>query len=217
MARGKGPKRGGGKRFAAESAEEIEARNARLAAFDEERARRRAEAADSDEEEAEEVGERVAGITLESDGNDNKGSADPNDPAMMTRKQREEHEKAAKAAAYRKRHEAGLTEEYKRDMAKLAEVRARREKQAAAKKEKEEDALRLEEERQKAAKAAGATGGDKEKKSKKSSKGPPKLDKITIKKMKPTQLKEALKERGQDIQGNAKTLQARLIKYEESR
>jgi len=51
MARGKGPKRGGGKRFAAESAEEIEARNARLAAFDEERARRRAEAADSDEEE----------------------------------------------------------------------------------------------------------------------------------------------------------------------
>ena len=52
MARGKGPKRGGGKRFAAESAEEIEQRNARLAAFDEQRARHRAEAEeDSDSEE----------------------------------------------------------------------------------------------------------------------------------------------------------------------
>ena len=51
MARGKGPKRGGGKRFAAESAEEIEQRNARLAVFDEERAKRRAEAEEGSEDE----------------------------------------------------------------------------------------------------------------------------------------------------------------------
>jgi hypothetical protein len=43
-------------------------------------------------------------------------------PAPMTRKEREEKEKEAKAAAYRKRHEAGLTEEYKRDMEKVSEI-----------------------------------------------------------------------------------------------
>ena len=97
-----------------------------------------------------------------------------------------------------------------------AEVRARREKQSAARKAAEEESKKLEEERKKAAEAAGATGGGSEKKSKSKS-GPPKLDKITIKKMKPAQLKEALKERDQDIQGNAKTLTARLLKYESER
>ena len=153
----------------------------------------------------------------------------------MTRKEREEKEKAAKAAAYRKRHEAGLTEEYKRDMAKLAEVKARREA-AAAKKAAEEEAAKLaEEERKKKAEQAGVwdSGSDsdddddkKKKKKKKDSKKSkskggefdgPKLDKITIKKMKPAQLKEALKERGQDIQGNAKTLTARLLEFEANR
>jgi len=43
------------------------------------------------------------------------------------------------------------------------------------------------------------------------------LDKITIKKMKPTQLKEALKARNLDIQGNAKELMERLIEYEAAR
>lgn len=117
MARGKGPKRGGGKRFAAESAEEIEQRNARLADFDEKRAKHRAEAEeDGEEEEAEAVGDRVAKISLE---DKSKGASVPTDPAMMTRKQREEAQKAAKAADYRRRHEAGLTEEYKKDMEKL--------------------------------------------------------------------------------------------------
>ena len=154
----------------------------------------------------------------------------------MTRKEREEKEKAAKAAAYRKRHEAGLTEEYKRDMAKLAEVKARREA-AAAKKAAEEEAAKLaEEERKKKAEQAGVwdSGSDsdddddkKKKKKKKDSKKSkskgggeydgPKLDKITIKKMKPAQLKDALKERGQDIQGNAKTLTARLLEFEANR
>lgn len=152
----------------------------------------------------------------------------------MTRKEREEKEKAAKAAAYRKRHEAGLTEEYKRDMAKLAEVKARREA-AAAKKAAEEEAAKLaEEERKQKAEQAGVwdSGSDsddddkKKKKKKKDSKKSkskggeydgPKLDKITIKKMKPAQLKEALKERGQDIQGNAKALTARLLEFEANR
>jgi hypothetical protein len=61
------------------------------------------------------------------------------EPVQLTRKEREEKEKEAKAAAYRKRHEAGLTEEYQRDMAKLAEVKARREA-AKAKAEAEKEA-----------------------------------------------------------------------------
>merc|ERR1712032_1154476 len=59
-------------------------------------------------------------------------------PAPETRKQREERQKEEARAAYRKKHEAGLTEEYKRDMAKLAEVKKRREAaEAKAKSEKE--------------------------------------------------------------------------------
>lgn len=140
--------------------------------------------------------------------------------APMTRREREEKEKEAKAAAYRKRHEMGLTEEYKRDMAKLNEVKARR----AAAQAKEAGAKEAEElaeaERKAAAEAANSGGGlgdDDKKKSKKGKSGIPKLDKIAIKKMKPAQLKEELKERKLEIQGNAKTLQARLIKYESER
>ena len=57
MARGKFNKRGGGARIDAQSAEEIELRNERLAAFEEERARRRAEEAEDGEEGDEEEGE----------------------------------------------------------------------------------------------------------------------------------------------------------------
>jgi len=143
-------------------------------------------------------------------------------PEQMTRKQREEAEKAAKAAAYRKRHEMGLTEEYKRDMAKLQEVRKRREEAAARKKAESEMETALEDERRKKALEVGAVDdGKTEKKSSKKKKSKeeniPKLDKITIKKMKPSQLKEALKMRGLDIQGNAKKLTERLLEYEKSR
>ena len=92
----------------------------------------------------------------------------------MTRKEREEKEKAAKAAAYCKRHEAGLTEEYKRDMAKLAEVKARREA-AAAKKAAEEEAAKLaEEERKQKAEQAGVwdSGSDDDKKKKRRKRTP---------------------------------------------
>merc|ERR1711982_235697 len=139
----------------------------------------------------------------------------------MSRKEREQAEKAAAAAAYRKKHEAGLTEEYKRDMEKLAEVRKRREEAEARNKAEKEAADALEAERRKQAEAAGAFGGDDEKKSKKKSSSKskdsiPKLDKIKIK-MKPAQLKEQLKLRGLDIQGNAKQLTQRLLEYEENR
>eukprot|EP00978_Attheya_sp_CCMP212_P033471 scaffold135161_cov49-Attheya_sp.AAC.1 len=144
-----------------------------------------------------------------------------------TRKEREEREKEAKAEAYRKRHAAGLTEEYKRDMAKLNEVKARREaSNARAQMEKEMEEAAEEDRKQKAEAAIAAMAvvdfddDDKKKKSskKKSSKNDiPKLDKIAIKKMKPAMLKEALKARGLDIQGNAKALTERLVNYEKER
>lgn len=263
MARGKGKRgggRGAGKRFAAQSAEEIEQRNSRLAQFDERRAKHRAEAAAEEngddvedataamEREAMLVGMRVARMNVSNNNdsdddeahvkkerknkglegiiemdNPNKSQSQSQEP-HMTRKQREEAEKAEKAAAYRRRHEMGLTEEYKRDMAKLAEVKRRREvAQAKAQTEKDaEDAI--EAERKEKVLAANAAAKQMESDKKKSSKSKksggdniPKLDKITIKKMKPAILKEALKERGLEIQGNAKALMDRLLKYETSR
>lgn len=220
MARGKGKRgagRGSGRRFAATSAEEIEQRNSRLAELDEKRSQRRAEAEEEEmEKEAEEVGKRVASMTTEEGEGGGGGGGE-------TRKQREERQKAEAAAAYRKRHEAGLTEEYKRDMAKLAEVRKRREvAEARAKAEKEQAESMEEDRKKKRAEQAGALDdndedGDKKKSKKKTAETIPKLDKITIKKMKPAQLKEALKLRGQDIQGNAKQLTQRLLDYEKSR
>jgi len=140
--------------------------------------------------------------------------------APMTRKQREEAEKAQKAAAYRKRHELGLTEEYKSDMKKLLEVRKRREVAEAHKKTEVDAEEAAEAERKKQAEAAGAFLANDEKKKKSSKKKDtdiPKLDKIAIKKMKPAQLKEALKARGLEIQGNAKQLTERMLAYEMSR
>lgn len=269
MARGKGKRgggRGSGKRFAAQSAEEIEQRNARLAAFDEARLQRRAEGDEEDgdgddngsidsaqrekEREAMEVGRRLADMSTEDDNEegewvekeykpkgvealievDNPNKApikmtklkdmDSAEPVQMTRKEREEKEREAKAAAYRKRHEAGLTDEYKRDMAKLAEVKARREAAKAKAEAENEAAVAAEEARKLAAKQANEGDSDSDddgKKKKKGGKSIPKLDKIAIKKMKPAQLKEALKERELDIQGNAKQLTERLLEYEKNR
>jgi len=227
--RGKFNKRGGrggrGNRFQATSADEIELRNARLAEFDAVRAKRRAEADEDDdgnevESGDEELKDGMKGMNL-GGGPDNSNS---NEPRPMTRKEREEKERERKAAEYRRRHELGLTDEYKRDMAKLAEVRKRREEsqqKAAAEKEAAEEA---EKERKALAVASGTINdfdSEKKKKSKSSKKkgkdSIPKLDKISIKKMKPPQLKEALKTRGLDIQGNAKALTERLLKHEAER
>ena len=106
--------------------------------------------------------------------------------------------------------------EHNKNMARLEEVRKRREEAAARRKQEEEEAKELEEERKKmAALAMEEAQVSSEKKS--SKKNIPKIDKIALKKMKPAQLKEALKERGLDIQGNAKQLQQRLMDYESKR
>ena len=63
----------------------------------------------------------------------------------------------------------------------------------------------------------GGKDGLGKKKKKKGKDAIPKLDKIAIKKMKPAMVKEALKERGLDIQGNAKVLTQRLLDYENDR
>ena len=214
--------RGGGSRFQATSAEEIEQRNTRIADFDERRAQRRAD--DDDEEgggaeaEVDKAAKGVAGL---------KVSENPNRSAEekpMTRKQQEQADRERKAAEYRRRHELGLTDEYKRDMAKLELVKKRRADQAAKDAAEKEAADSIEGERkaQQAAQAAAAAGSDSEdeektSKKKKKKADVPKLDKITIKKMKPALLKEALKERGLEVQGNAKTLTARLLEFEAKR
>lgn len=222
--RGKFNKRGGrggrGSRFQATSADEIELRNSRVAQFDAARAKRRAEADDEDVENEgasdaeEELTSKVKGLKIA------KEEEKSSEPRPMTRKEREEKEKEQKAADYRRRHELGLTEEYKRDMTKLAEVKKRREdaqQRAAAEKEVETE---LEKEIKAEAAAASKSEEDsKKKKSSKKKKGTeiPKLDKISIKKMKPSQLKEALKLRGLEIQGNSKALTERLLAYETAR
>lgn len=136
--------------------------------------------------------------------------------APASRKEREEKEKLEAVERYRKKHEAGLTEEYRKDMAKLAEVKRRRAQQAeevAEKKAMADEANKILDD-QKAAQIAKASAithsaADDGKL--------PKIDKIAIKKMKPAAMKEALVARGLDIQGNAKALTARLVEYEAKR
>jgi len=131
----------------------------------------------------------------------------------MSRKEREEAEKAAATERYRKKHELGLTEEYRKDMATLEKVKARRAAQAE-KKQVEEEAEQARTERDKAAKDKASKankGGGKDED------GLPKLDKIAIKKMKPALMKEALKARGLAIQGSAADLTKRLTEFEAER
>ena len=99
--------RGGANRFQATSAEEIELRNSRIADFDSARAQRRAEAEEEEDGGAEDVNDAMGGMKIEEEEEDGE-------PRPMTRKEREEKEKERKAAEYRRRHELGLTEEYKR-------------------------------------------------------------------------------------------------------
>mmetsp|Transcript_14671 Transcript_14671/g.16778 ORF Transcript_14671/g.16778 Transcript_14671/m.16778 type:complete len:205 (-) Transcript_14671:222-836(-) len=189
----------GNNRFHAVSAAEIEQRNQRLADLDEERAVRRQDS-DEDEEEGDEEQKTENGASGES-------------KKVETVESRKERQQREKAEAYRKRHEAGLTDEYKEDMERLEKVRKRREEVSARKLIEKADELEAEQERLDKLKLLVK----KESGKKKSKNVIPKLDKITIKKMKPPVLKEALKERGLEIQGNGKALTARLLAYEESR
>jgi SAP domain len=207
MARGKFNKRGGGPRLDVQNAEEVEIRNNRLAELEEARTQRRRDALDDDDEEGGEGddGEEKSSsnanptVTFEAApptaGGKGKGGSDP----------------AADAGPV-------TTEaDHKRNLAKLAAVRKRRE-DAEAKRKLEEEMIKQQEELERS-KISAVIGEDDDKKKSKSNAAPkiPKIDKIAIKKMKPAQLKEALKDRGLEIQGTAKELQDRLLKYESER
>ena len=58
----------------------------------------------------------------------------------LNSQERDEKEALEKKKAYEKLHKEGKTDEYKKDMERLAEAKARREAQAAKKKEEEEAA-----------------------------------------------------------------------------
>lgn len=194
MARGKFNKRGGGARLDAQSAEEIELRNERLAAFEDERARRRAEEAEDGEEGGEE-GEEAEDETVDTSNKKKKKPEEEKPPVKVT-----------------------TDEEHRKNLAKLAATRKRREIAEKKRKQEEEAAEMIEAERKlKAASLQAENEDDGDKKKKKSETNIPKLSKIEIKKMKPALLKEALKQRDLDIQGNAKALMARLLAYEEAR
>jgi hypothetical protein len=163
---------------------------------------------------------------------------------------REALEAQRKKEEYMRRHLAGETEEAKSDMARLAEVRKRRE-EAAKKRETEgrapgmsssglpddddddddDDSSDEDEEggvaKPKAAPAPAAAPTMSASQAKKkaaaaapaedSSAGPPKLKSMDIKKMNGDALKDALRERGLEVQGAKKDLIKRLTDYEAAR
>lgn len=197
MARGKFNKRGGGPRLDAVNAEEIEIRNAQLAELEEARNARREEESDDEEE----------GDTKKTETATKKTEAAAETPEITSKPKKKEPEAPPAPVT--------TAADHKKNMARLAEVRRRREEAEARRKMEEEEETRMEEERKKM--AAMTMEDSKSSKKGSKSKAIPKLDKITIKKMKPALLKEALKERDLDIQGTAKALQERLLKYEAAR
>ena len=206
MARGKNFQKRTNLGQSAVSAEEIELRNARLAEVEERRAQRRADEEDDGEG---------------AEGGDDKDSDKTETKANTTTSQSTGtggggKPKDASSKPPAERGPVVVTTEYdhKQNMKKLALVKKRRE-EAEAKRKSEAEAAEAEE----AARIAAAKAVNEDGKKQKKEKEPkiPKLDKIAIKKMKPAQMKEALKVRGLEIQGNAKALTERLLKYEAER
>jgi hypothetical protein len=203
MARGKFNKRGGGKKFDAVSAEEVELRNKRLEEFEEERAKRRAD--EGCDEEGDAGGEKEEGKEGEGDATEKPASAkakpvEDDKPVIVT-----------------------SAEDHRRNMRKLDAVRKRREEAEMRRLAEQATEMALEEERKLQFAALQADDDDEEddktgkKKKKKEKAIIPKLTKIDIKKMKPAQMKDALKERGLEIQGNKNELTERLVKFEADR
>lgn len=222
MARGggRGNKRGGGAGGAAFTAEDIEARNRVIERKAEERRERRG---DSDEDEDEDGGADKAaavkfgpidtGAGVGGSGSDDEGEDEKPRRGGAVGGEEKVDAKAAAHEAYMKRHLALETDEAKADMARLALVRQRRAEAAERKAAESEEAARAAEAKEAAEKKA--------KKGKKGKKGDGKeepefeaLGKIAIKKMKPVDLKEALKERGLGIQGQKTELMQRLLEWE---
>lgn len=199
-------KRGGGQRLDAQSAEEIEQRNQRLAEFEERRAARRADEDDDDDDEGGE------------DGADQGAKKEESSEAVVSAKPSAGGGGGAKVKGEKPVQQTSAFE-HKKNLAKLEEVRKRREEAEARRKAEEEAevAVELQHKAKIAALEDEDDDGEDKKKKKKTKAAIPKLSKIEIKKMKPAQMKDALKERGLDIQGNAKALTARLVEYEENR
>lgn len=163
----------------------------------------------------------------------------------LNRKQREVLEEQRKKEEYMKRHLAGETEQARQDLARLALIRKRREEDAKKREaegrapgmsahgipsdsddsgsdESDDDepkkpsakvatpALSEAQAKKKAAALetvpAATTGGE-----------PARLKPMDIKKMNGDALKEALRERGLDLQGQKKDLMTRLLNYEAAR
>ena len=163
----------------------------------------------------------------------------------LNRKQREVLEEQRKKEEYMKRHLAGETEQARQDLARLALIRKRREEDAKKREaegrapgmsahgipsdsddsgsdESDDDepkkpsakvstpALSEAQAKKKAAALetvpAATTGGE-----------PAHLKPMDIKKMNGDALKEALRERGLDLQGQKKDLMTRLLNYEAAR
>ena len=226
MARGggRGNKRGGGAGGAAFTAEDIEARNRAVERKAEERRERRGDS-DEDEEEGEGEGSAAkvkfgpidtgagAGAGSEDEEEEGAGAAGkaPRGGAVAGGEEKMDA-KAAAHEAYMKKHLALETDEAKNDMARLALVRQRRAEAAERKAAETEEAKRAQEAKEAA---------EKDKKGKKGKKGGGKeepefepIGKIAIKKMKPADLKDALKERGLGIQGQKTELMQRLLDWE---
>ncbi|CAI5740841.1 unnamed protein product [Hyaloperonospora brassicae] len=122
-------------------------------------------------------------------------------PQQLSRREREAIEKERAEAYYLKKHLAGETDEAKKDLARLAEVKRRRE-EAEQRKQDEEAAAA---ERAKSGKTVQVKDDDEP------------LDARAIKALKPAALKEKLKERDLSTQGQKKELVQRLIDYENER
>lgn len=238
----KGHRKGGPKYIA--NADELASRDERDAEKNAENAKRRAERIaeaqgtaaaeeDSDEEdfdalvEAEVEAEKpkkpkgAAGVLKTANPNDNRqergikikdmgkmAAAEADAEPRLTRKEREAQEAERKKAAYDKLHAEGKTEEYQKDMERLKAAKARREAQEAERKAAQEREAAAEEERRLAAKMEAADIEEN------GVNGFPKLDAREVKKYNGKQLKEALKERGLDTQGQKKDLIARLLAFQ---
>lgn len=124
--------------------------------------------------------------------------------AELSRREREELEQQSAAARLYERTKNGETLQAKKDLERLEEIRKVREEKKKARLLQEEANKKAQE--QAAAAAASAENSRGSGKAKVEQ-----LSKIAIKKMKPPQLKEALKQRSLSAQGNKKDLMKRLL------
>lgn len=146
-------RRGGGSKHVS-SFDEVKARNAgEETAYEKARRQRKEKEEASDESEEEEqpatdakasssaaAGKRIGTGGLEIENPNAVRRNEDKEGVELTRRQREEIEKAAARRRYEELHKAGKTDEAKADLARLEEVRKRREEAAKKRAEEEEKA-----------------------------------------------------------------------------